>query len=189
MPHVSFADQVNQSSEDERAPLLSKSPDNPEALEDDERINVPASRLHRKSRNILAGGRLRPNSGSRERNDGLPLHARRSRNRGTPLWKTALSVLLVVLLLACLIGATLLLESAQHPTGPYPRPPASPPDQNNPHTRQRNPAVLIEATNGAVATENPDCSSIGVNVLKEGGNAVDAAVASTFCIGVVNLFS
>ena len=54
---------------------------------------------------------------------------------------------------------------------------------------QRNPAFLIKARHGAVATENHNCSLIGVDVLKDGGNAVDAAIAATLCIGVANLFS
>jgi gamma-glutamyltranspeptidase/glutathione hydrolase/leukotriene-C4 hydrolase len=33
------------------------------------------------------------------------------------------------------------------------------------------------------------CSDIGVDTLRLGGNAVDAAVATTFCIGVVNCFA
>ena len=53
----------------------------------------------------------------------------------------------------------------------------------------RNPAYRIKAKLGAVASENLICSDLGVDVLKEGGNAVDAAVATTFCIGVVNMFS
>ncbi|KAI0266757.1 gamma-glutamyltranspeptidase [Gloeopeniophorella convolvens] len=53
----------------------------------------------------------------------------------------------------------------------------------------RNPAYLIEAENGAVASENEVCSNIGVEIMKEGGNAVDAAVSTTFCIGVANMFS
>ncbi|TFK74043.1 gamma-glutamyltranspeptidase [Pluteus cervinus] len=53
----------------------------------------------------------------------------------------------------------------------------------------RNPAYLIKAKHGAVASENKRCSEIGVNTLKKGGNAVDAAVAATFCTGVVNMFS
>jgi len=53
----------------------------------------------------------------------------------------------------------------------------------------RNPAYLIKAEHGAVASENVLCSNIGVEILKEGGNAVDAAVATTFCVGVVNMFS
>ncbi|KAF8482933.1 gamma-glutamyltranspeptidase [Russula ochroleuca] len=52
-----------------------------------------------------------------------------------------------------------------------------------------NPAYLIKAKHGAVASENELCSNIGVEILKDGGNAVDAAVATTFCIGVVNMFS
>ncbi|KIM78895.1 hypothetical protein PILCRDRAFT_824014 [Piloderma croceum F 1598] len=53
----------------------------------------------------------------------------------------------------------------------------------------QNPAYLIEARHGAVASENKRCSVIGVDVMKEGGNAVDAAIATTFCVGVVNMFS
>ncbi|XP_066997553.2 glutathione hydrolase 7 [Anabrus simplex] len=39
---------------------------------------------------------------------------------------------------------------------------------------------------GSVATDSHTCSVIGTDILKRGGNAVDAAVASTFCMGVVN---
>jgi len=53
----------------------------------------------------------------------------------------------------------------------------------------RHPAYLIHAKHGAVASENESCSIIGVELLKQGGSAVDAAIAATLCIGVVNLFS
>ncbi len=53
----------------------------------------------------------------------------------------------------------------------------------------RNPAYLIKAEHAAVASENELCSNLGIQILKDGGNAVDSAVATTFCIGVVNMFS
>ncbi|KAF8985330.1 hypothetical protein BGZ46_004895 [Entomortierella lignicola] len=54
---------------------------------------------------------------------------------------------------------------------------------------EKNVPVLVKAKNGAVAAEEIHCSEIGVDVLKEGGNAVDAAIASCLCIGTVNSFS
>jgi hypothetical protein len=53
----------------------------------------------------------------------------------------------------------------------------------------RNPAYLVKAYRGAVASENEACSKIGVDMLWRGGNAVDAAISATFCTGVVNMFS
>ncbi|KAJ4473786.1 gamma-glutamyltranspeptidase [Lentinula aciculospora] len=53
----------------------------------------------------------------------------------------------------------------------------------------RNPAYLVEAKNGVVATENERCSDMGVIALRKGGSAVDAAITATLCIGVVNSFS
>lgn len=41
----------------------------------------------------------------------------------------------------------------------------------------------------AVASEQELCSRVGVGLLKGGGNAVDAAIASLICIGVINNFS
>lgn len=41
----------------------------------------------------------------------------------------------------------------------------------------------------AVAADAPQCSVVGVNILRKGGTAVDAAVASSLCLGVVNLHS
>ena len=41
----------------------------------------------------------------------------------------------------------------------------------------------------AVAADAPQCSVVGVDMLRKGGTAVDAAVASVLCLGVVNLHS
>ncbi|KAH8119485.1 gamma-glutamyltranspeptidase-domain-containing protein [Phellopilus nigrolimitatus] len=115
----------------------------------------------------------------------VPLYQRR-RVQYTPVRLTVFYTAVAALLLGFIVIATLLLDKVQHPTGPYPASPSAPPVN---HETLRNPAVLIKAKNGAVATENEVCSKTGVAVLKDGGNAVDAAVAATFCIGVVNLFS
>ncbi|CAA0326579.1 unnamed protein product [Arabidopsis thaliana] len=39
---------------------------------------------------------------------------------------------------------------------------------------------------GAVATDDGRCSEIGLSVLRQGGNAVDASVAAALCLGVVS---
>ncbi|KAI5746115.1 hypothetical protein M8J77_000026 [Diaphorina citri] len=39
---------------------------------------------------------------------------------------------------------------------------------------------------GSVASDNERCSMIGADIMKTGGNAVDAAVATTFCISVIS---
>lgn len=102
----------------------------------------------------------------------LYLHTREPKVRNR--WqKGAFTALLAI----CL--ATLLLQRYQPPRHLH----------AHPQTQTRNPAYLIEAEHGAVATENKRCSDIGVDVLKEGGNAVDAAISAVFCVGVVNMFS
>ncbi|KAJ9096809.1 hypothetical protein QFC21_005080 [Naganishia friedmannii] len=53
----------------------------------------------------------------------------------------------------------------------------------------RNEAYLVKAEKGAVASEDVDCSKMGIQVLKDGGNAVDAAISTCICIGVLNSFS
>ncbi|KAM3235940.1 glutathione hydrolase 1 isoform X1 [Capsicum annuum] len=45
---------------------------------------------------------------------------------------------------------------------------------------------VIKANHGVVATDDGRCSRIGRDVLREGGHAVDAAVAAALCLGVVS---
>ncbi|KAK9272787.1 hypothetical protein L1049_003164 [Liquidambar formosana] len=45
---------------------------------------------------------------------------------------------------------------------------------------------VITARQGVVATDDGRCSRIGRDVLREGGNAVDASVAAALCLGVVS---
>lgn len=49
---------------------------------------------------------------------------------------------------------------------------------------RRKEAIL--AHKGAIATDDRRCSRIGKDVLREGGNAVDASVAAALCLGVVS---
>ncbi len=48
--------------------------------------------------------------------------------------------------------------------------------------------VLQNGQHGAVASESEICSHIGIDMLKQGGNAADALVATVFCIGTVGMY-
>lgn len=41
---------------------------------------------------------------------------------------------------------------------------------------------------GAVASESDICSRVGTELLQNGGNAIDAAVGTVFCVGTVAMY-
>nr|CAD7573110.1 unnamed protein product [Timema californicum] len=46
--------------------------------------------------------------------------------------------------------------------------------------------IALRVPHGSVATDSHKCSVLGTDILKKGGNAVDAAIASTLCVGIFN---
>ncbi|KAJ2893553.1 hypothetical protein MKZ38_008446 [Zalerion maritima] len=55
--------------------------------------------------------------------------------------------------------------------------------QQGPHSQYG-----ASTTHGAVASESHICSSIGVSLLRSGGNAVDAMIGTTLCVGVIGMY-
>lgn len=45
---------------------------------------------------------------------------------------------------------------------------------------------IVESEEAVVAADDARCSEVGVEMLRLGGHAVDAAVATALCLGVVN---
>ncbi|CUA66843.1 gamma-glutamyltranspeptidase [Rhizoctonia solani] len=122
--------------------------------------------------------------------DSLPLYAEDGRTQRPIRLRGGLGALLGLILVAVLVGGALLVRSGNNDTGPSPHPPTPAyPMPTGGTSGPRNPAYLIKAEHGAVASEAQVCSQIGVDVLKDGGNAIDAAIASNLCVGTVNPFS
>ncbi|KAM5526919.1 gamma-glutamyltranspeptidase [Fusarium oxysporum f. sp. phaseoli] len=57
-----------------------------------------------------------------------------------------------------------------------------PPQTKPVETRQ------FSKSRGAVACESEICSTIGINILRQGGNAADAMVATALCVGTVGMY-
>ncbi|KAI3908736.1 hypothetical protein MKW98_029286 [Papaver atlanticum] len=56
-------------------------------------------------------------------------------------------------------------------------------------TKEANQGSAVESEHGVVAADDGRCSEIGASTLRDGGHAVDAAVATALCLGVVHPMS
>ncbi|KAH7304747.1 gamma-glutamyltransferase 1 [Stachybotrys elegans] len=56
------------------------------------------------------------------------------------------------------------------------------------HLAQAVPCHAEEPRLGAVASETDTCSKVGTRLLRAGGNAVDAIVGTTLCVGVIGMY-
>ena len=56
---------------------------------------------------------------------------------------------------------------------------------------QQRTVEAVDAANnklGAIASESAECTTIGINTIKAGGNAVDAMVATVLCVGTIGMY-
>lgn len=126
--------------------------------------------------------------------DGFPFEAParplRSRNIRTPIFKSA-TLTVVLLASATLVSMMVflpkhlwLLPSAL--TSLVSTVAAFPPHVNVDHEISEH--HYGEGKMGAVASESAICSKIGRDLLLKGGNAADALVGTTFCVGTIGMY-
>ncbi|CAE6482871.1 unnamed protein product [Rhizoctonia solani] len=179
---VNFADS---SAPNERTALLRQQQSSSGGHEDDEEREE-----EEEDRGFIARAKRALRFGQGDERDTLPLYAEDGHTQRPIRLRGGLGALLGLILLAVLVAGALLVHSGNHDTGPSPHPPTPAyPMPTGGTSGPRNPAYLIKADHGAVASEAQVCSQIGVDVLKDGGNAIDAAIASNLCVGTVNPFS
>ncbi|XP_068339589.1 glutathione hydrolase 3 isoform X1 [Pyrus communis] len=97
-----------------------------------------------------------------------------SKKTARPLWLLLLTFLAIIIFVGLIFGGDTkgwLLEGA---------------NKNSEGKFGGNESDIVESENGVVAADDARCSEVGALMLRQGGHAVDAAVATALCLGVVN---
>lgn len=106
-----------------------------------------------------------------------PATIRAKRRRRIFLFLAGLSILVVlavIVIVGTVYGQRIRRSKGANETPDYSKLPP-------PQPGLRNPSYFVRGEHGAVATETETCSQIGIDVLKDGGKATDAAIAGALC--------
>lgn len=98
---------------------------------------------------------------------------------------TALLTVLVVSAVVAVIGLSIFFavsNSESHSSS------ASPDDDDTPDVPEPK-ADTYAFASAAVASDNEQCSRVGAEILQKGGNAVDGAISTALCLGVLQQFA
>jgi len=118
-------------------------------------------------------------------NDKDDINVNEGSNNGNPK-KWILGVVGAVLLVAWWPIFNAGYDQGTYETRWSPKEETCPDDNTDPIMSLKKNAGVENVANGAVAADDARCSDVGNGILMEGGNAIDAAVATILCLGVVN---